>query len=207
MHVYAVCAQILRGPLSHIWISNICPTYECVMSDMCRGNSRSNSTWPCVTHMNESCPTYEWVMSHTYECVISSSHSPVSHEWMSDATNMNESCPTYKCVMSNICRHSLYSNSTRGPVSLSWMSHVTHMNESCHTHVNEWCRTYEWVMCHLWMCHVTLMNEWNESCHIYGWVMSHMRRHHAFLGAPRAQPPNCNLSHTWTSHVPHTYKL
>jgi len=28
-----------------------------------------------------------------------------------------------------------------------WMSHVTHMNESCHT--------YEWAMSHIWMSHVT----------------------------------------------------
>jgi len=44
-----------------------------------------------------------------------------------------------------------------------WMSHVTHMNESCHT--------YEWVMSHIWMSLVTHMN---ESCHTYEWVMSHI---------------------------------
>ena len=45
-----------------------------------------------------------------------------------------------------------------------WMSHVTQMNESCHT--------YEWVMSYIWMSHVTHMN---ESCHTYEWVMSHIR--------------------------------
>ena len=39
-------------------------------------------------------------------------------------------------------------------ISHLWMSHVTPMNNSCHT--------YEWVMSHLWMSHVTPMN---ESCH------------------------------------------
>ena len=34
-----------------------------------------------------------------------------------------------------------------------WMSHVTHMNESCHTHMNESCHTCEWVMSHIWMSH------------------------------------------------------
>ena len=59
-----------------------------------------------------------------------------------------------------------------------WMSHVTHMNESCHT--------YEWVMSHIWMSHVTHMN---ESCHtpelshtyekvIGEWVMSHVWMSH-----------------------------
>ena len=35
-----------------------------------------------------------------------------------------------------------------------WMSHVTHMNESCHT--------YEWVMSHIWMSHVAHIT---KSCH------------------------------------------
>jgi len=47
-----------------------------------------------------------------------------------------------------------------------WMSHVTLMNESCHT--------YEWVLSHM-----------NESCHTYEWVLSHMNE-------------SC---HTWMSHV------
>jgi len=40
-----------------------------------------------------------------------------------------------------------------------WMSHVTCMNESCHI--------YEWVMSHM-----------NESCHTYEWVMSHIWMSH-----------------------------
>ena len=38
-----------------------------------------------VTHMNESCHTYEWVVSHIF--------------WMSHVTHMNESCHTYEWVM------------------------------------------------------------------------------------------------------------
>ena len=51
----------------------------------------------------------------------------------------------------------------RWVMSHMWMSHVTHVNESCHT--------CEWVMSHIWMSHVTRMN---ESCHTCEWVMSHM---------------------------------
>ena len=40
-----------------------------------------------VSHMNESCHTYEWVMSHI---------------WMSHVTHMNESCHTYE---SHVCVH------------------------------------------------------------------------------------------------------
>jgi len=94
-----------------------------------------------------------------------------------------------------------------------WMRQVTCMNDSClpallrHvTHMNESCRTYEWVMSHIWMSHVTRMNEschtyewfmsrtWmdyntlmNESWHIYEWVTSHMRITHGI--------------HVWLRHV------
>ena len=44
------------------------------------------------------------------------------------------------------------------------------MNESCHT--------YEWVMSHIWMSHVTHMN---ESRHTYEWVMSHIWTHHIWM--------------------------
>ena len=57
-----------------------------------------------VTHMNESCCTYEWIMSHI---------------WMSHVAHMNESYHTYERVMSH-----------------TWMSHVTHKDESCHTYEN-----------------------------------------------------------------------
>jgi len=149
------------------------------------------NTWgwphPC---WNESCHTYEWVMSriwksygthmnescHTCACMfdfetredghicagMSHVHRKcvMSHIWMSHVTDMNELCHIYEWVMSEI-----------------WMSHVTDMNESCHR--------YEWVMSHIWidfeiredghiragMSHVTRMN---ESCHTYEWVMSHI---------------------------------
>jgi len=81
-----------------------------------------------VPHMNESCPTYEWVMSHTLM-------SHVGHMEKS----MNESCLTYKSVMSRICR-------TR-------MSHVSH--------IKKWCDTYEWVLVRI----------------IYTWDMTHSLRH------------------------------
>jgi len=135
----------------------------------------SEGTWKShVTHTNESCHTYERVMSHEsrhrYEwavCVTRRSyrcgrtHLCVSHKscHMCRVTPTNESCRTYECVMPHI-----------------WMSHVTHMNASCHT--------YEWVVspnmsvrCMLlnfagtWTSHVTHMN---ESCRTYAWVMLHI---------------------------------
>ena len=89
-----------------------------------------------VTSLNESCHTYEWVMSRIWMCQVThmneSCHASewvMSRIWMSHVTYMNESCHISECVMSRI-----------------WMSHVTHLNESCHV--------YEWVMSHIWLSHV-----------------------------------------------------
>ena len=58
---------------------------------------------------------------------------------------------------------------------------VTDMNESC---INESCDMYGWAMAHVWMSHITCMNEayhmyarvlsrmCDESRHMYQWVMS-----------------------------------
>ena len=94
-----------------------------------------------VTHMDESCHTYGWVISHIWMSHFThmneSCHTygwVMSHIWMSHVTHMDESCHTCEWVMSHI-----------------WMSHVTHMDESYHT--------YRWVMSHIWMSHVTHVNE------------------------------------------------
>jgi len=68
-----------------------------------------------------------------------------------------------------------------------WMSHVTHMNEPCHT--------YEWVMSHIWTSHATHMN---ESCHTYERVMSHISMSHV-----THVNGSCH-THSWArSHVTH----
>jgi len=58
-----------------------------------------------------------------------------------------------------------------------WLSHITHMNESHHT--------YEWVTSHIWINHGTHMN---ESRHTYEWAMSRIE---------------WVTSHIWMSHVTH----
>ena len=70
-----------------------------------------------------------------------------------------------------------------------WMSHVTHMNESCHT--------YEWVMSHIWMRHVTNMN---ESCHTYECVMSHIWMSHVTHMNESCQTYEWVMSHIWMTH-------
>jgi len=59
-----------------------------------------------ITHMNESCHTYKWVMSHV---------------WMSHVTHMNEPCHPYEWAMLK----------EKGfPEAL----HITHMNELGHAY-------------------------------------------------------------------------
>ena len=61
------------------------------------------------------------------------------------------------------------------------MSHVTHMNDSC--------RTYEWVMSRISMNHVAHMN---ESCHTYEWVVSHI-----WLSHVTYMSGICDVPHTY----------
>jgi len=94
-----------------------------------------------VAHMNESCRTYEWVMSHI---------------WMSHVAHMNESRRTY-----DSCRTYLLMMSGK------WMSHVTHTHElamshismSHVTHMNESYQTCEYVTSRAWMSHVARLNK------------------------------------------------
>ena len=164
-----------------------------------------------AAHMNESCPTYEWVMCHVWMrhvqrrimilCLckrlcgcMRTRHVPrmngwlMSYLWNSHVPLMNEACPTYEWVMSH-----------------TWISHVPQTNEAC--------LTYEWVMSHVWMHHVPRMNEWvmshvwmshvprmNTSGHIYKW--GNFRRAHKFLCAWASMYCHASVtSHIWMSRV------
>ena len=88
--------------------------------------------------------------------------------WMSHGTHIKDSWYTHKPVTSHVCM----SHGTRNnglPLSCSYGTHVeeSRMDESCHT--------YEWVMLHIWMSHVTHMN---ESWRTYEWVRSHTTMSH-----------------------------
>jgi len=137
--------------MSHIWMSHVthmnesCHT-QCIEHWMSHV-THMNMTWlihmcdmthiqkgdvnvmewqgDVVPHMNESCHTYEWVMSHTYEWVM-------SHIWMSHVTHMNESCLTH---MNESCHTYEWVMATRRCCCHSITVCVC---ESCHT--------YEWVM-------------------------------------------------------------
>jgi len=69
-----------------------------------------------------------------------------------------------------------------------WMSHVTHVNESC--------QSYEWVMSHMWMSHV---NHMNESCYTCEWVMSIIWMSHVTHVNESCHTYECVMSHIWMS--------
>ena len=73
-----------------------------------------------------------------------------------------------------------------------WMSHVTHVNESCHI--------CEWVMSHIWMSLVTHMN---QSCHMCEWVMSHIWMSHVTCVNEPCHTYEWVMSHVWMGHVTH----
>jgi len=177
--------------MSHMWMCHVthmtesCHTYE--------------YTWRLVKayrwwsiHMFESCHTYEWVMPHI---------------WTSHVTHMNESCHTCEWVMSHMwMRHITHGNVSNTHMGWLWLvgsltllvsfAKVPYKRDDIlqkrpiilrsllilatpyeyrrrlfpqHTHDGPF--VCLWHMCHIWMSHVTHMN---ESCHTYEWVMSHI---------------------------------
>ena len=189
-------------------------TYEWAMSHMWMSHG---------PHLNESCHTCEWVMVMVETRVTEKRWYAwvMSRMWMNHGTHMNESWHTYEWVMSHI-----------------WMRHVTHVNESwwwwrrgwqkwggMHEswYAYEWITvhicmshgTHEWFMSHIWMRHVTHVNEswwwlrrgwqkWGgmqESYHTYEWVMAHIWMSHVTHMNESCHTCECVMSHIWISHV------
>jgi len=83
-----------------------------------------------------------------------------------------------------------------------WMSHVSYMNESC--------LTYEWVMSHVWMSHVSHTND--SMCPTYEKVMDLCRRwavspvwmRHVSYMNESCLTYECVMSYVWISHVSYT---
>jgi len=127
------------------------------------------------THMNESCHTYEWVMSHI---------------WMSHDTHMNESRHIYECVTASIRMSQLttFDSSVRvtwpSPMAGSWAG-CTRCKHDCMwpTH-NIWliraCDVTQSHVCHdslvrlTWrfhMCDMTHSHVWLDSFLCVTWLI------------------------------------
>ena len=93
-------------------------TYESIMLHVWLSHSH---IWTRLgAHMNESCHTYEWIMSQI---------------WMNHATRMNESCHTYEWVMSQIwISHVTYMDESchmcEWVILFRWISQIKIVNAS-----------------------------------------------------------------------------
>jgi len=164
------------------------------------------------TRMKESCPTYEWAMSH-----ISMRHVPLTNESCPIFESLlarKKSCLTYEWVTSHIAWvtiHYMWSSwllylcrAIRLAPSHTWMSHKLHIFMSH----DAWVSIHQWIshgsqrmrllMSHMWSSHVSLQNKSlhaqnvtrvNESRPTCEQVVAHERMRHEWR------------SHTWVSHV------
>ena len=137
-----------------------------------------------VAHMNKSCRTCKRIIPHIWMSHVThtlqryTNGSVMSQTWISHAARVKCMMSTPHMRMSHVT-HTFQRYANGCVMSNIRMSHVTHANASWHicgsvtwlvtcfvTQMNATCRTYEWVMLHMWMCHITckielfLTREW-----------------------------------------------
>jgi len=203
--------------MSHVTYMNV-SHYRCTWMCMRERGGRVclSARWMShVTHINESCHIYEYVILQLYMNVYAwegRGGVGLSARWMSHVTHQWVMSHTWMCHIIGVPESVCVTGRGRVCLSARWMSHVTQINESCHTYecvtlmvymnvyawegraswfehsMNASCHVDQWVMSHIWMCHITrvhecvcvilggdwvwALDEWvmshiNESCHIY----------------------------------------
>jgi len=205
--------------MSHIWMSHVTHITSHVthvkdhpwLIHMC---DMPHLLLHAVTHMNESCHTYEWVMAqvqtrhvthmneswHTYECVI-------SHTWMTTHLTSPSSQLgllgrlIHMCAMTHsYMRHDSFTCVTwlihpnDHPLDLSFLAIIAHMWRGLGTHMIELCHAYGCVMPHKWMRHVTRTN---GSCRTREYVIKRCSVETVTNIMGRV------MSHIWMRHVTH----
>ena len=154
-----------------------------------------HSSFTCVTwsiHICDMAHSYEWhdsficvtsligVCKTTHSYVYSMTHSHVWRDSFIRVTWLTIMCDTTHSYVNSM--HFLYMtwpHTYEWVLSHIYLGHITHMNESRHT--------YKWVTSHIWVRPGA--NE-NTSCHARMWVMSH---NDSFIRV------------TWHSYVWHYY--
>jgi len=134
-----------------------------------------------LTHMNESCQTFESVMSHIQ----------MSHTYAWDKSHRNESCHTYEWVMSHRCDPTscihLWHDAS---MCATWLIHMCPMTHSCMCHDSFICLT--WLV---HMCDIT-----HYTCD-----MTHpCVRHDLFMCVP-SLIHKCPMTHSYVSHDSFVY--
>ena len=86
-----------------------------------------------------------------------------------------------------------------------WISRVEHIRGAVGWHMNESCCTYEWVMSHIWMSHVTHMNEF---CHTYEWVILRTKNRWFVMHVNERHVSSCRCtmvsSYMWMREISHS---
>jgi len=130
-----------------------CHAYESVMSHLWMRHV-TNIEMSHVTHMNQSCHTYD-ESCHTYKCVFTH-----IEEWCHTHecifTHTEDSCHTYECVFADF-KESYHTN--EGVVSLT---HEWLISNTWRGHINGSCQTHEEVTSYIWISHVTHQNHTHE---------------------------------------------
>ena len=241
LHVYESCLTD-EWVMSRIWMSHV--TH---MNNSCHAGRRRPRKLPRHTyeqfhaaHMKESCLTYGVAtISRLLKFVSLFCKWALQKRLYSAKETYNfkeptsRSHPIWKSLQCLFCRipsllQGSFAKETynfKEPPSRShpiWISRVSHVNESRYTYELRLPRhTYEWIMSHVWMLHVTQHEDvriieaatshiWmshvlhvNESCHTCGWVVSHIWMRHASHMNESCRTYEWVMSHIWMSHVTH----
>jgi len=145
---------------------------------------------------SESCHKYEWVMPHIWMRHVTymnaSCHKNAWGKWIV----LGQSCPILSRELCRACMNESFYTYAWGRsrvrwwgrrikciMSHMWVSHVTYINQSFHT--------YEWVVSHKYIRHVAHLN---ESCKTCERVKSHNESCQTCEGVK---------SHIWMRHVTH----
>jgi len=150
--------------------------------------------------MNDSCRTFEWVMSRIWLSRVAQMHKSCRMCGVASVSRIDKiiglffkralqkrrsfAKETYNFIDPTDCSHPI------------WTSHVAEMDESC--------RIHEWVMLHIWTNHVAYVN---ESCRTYDWGVSHRCVSHVAYINELCCIDRWIMSHIWMSHVAHMTEL
>jgi len=148
-----------RGEGDWVWALD-----EWIMS--CRSMSH-------VTYMNVSCYRCTWACMRERARWLG-----LSARWMSHVTHQRVMSHTWMCHIIGVHECVWERGGGRVGVSARWMSHVSHHTYECvilkvymsvyvwegrtsgfERSMNESCHADQWVMSHIWMCHITAVHE------------------------------------------------
>ena len=205
LHIWMHHTCLMRRIFWLICMSDTCVTHDSHMCHSCKSDMNEHSKW--LIYFSTRNDSYMSIRNDSYIPALDITHIThvrhITHEW--------HMCSTSHMCMSNVTHVNASRHTCKSVISHgNGASHVAYMS-----HMNESCRTYEWVMLHIRMSHVSHGTHINESCRTYEWVMSQIcTRHithvwvtsdtcvtHANQTWLKYEPYECVTSHIWMSHV------